>query len=85
MTPSMDESAVSRFLKSELSFYATVIVAVFSIAAMFFGLQGKIELLSQKLEYSTDTSTRLSSQLSGMEVRVGMVEKAIAVLQSKNL
>lgn len=64
-------------------FYATVIVAVFSFATMYFGLQNRIELLSQKLEHALQSYVDHGVRLSNIEMRITAIEKDLAILKVK--
>lgn len=77
----MDQSAVQKFLRSELSFYLTIIGAVMAFAGMYFGLSNRIDLLAQDLKYLNQTISANDSRVAALEIRITNNEKEILKLQ----
>lgn len=79
------ETKVSRFLRSEASFYFTIASAVMAFAAMYYGMTNQIALLTQELKFHTDaggkTETVLQAQITAQDIRLTAAEKAIIMLQ----
>jgi hypothetical protein len=73
-----NESTVHKFLRSEISFYATLIGAVLTIAGFYFGISNKIDLMAQKLDTHIEMTSSLPKQ-------VAQLETDVAVLQTKIL
>lgn len=83
-------SSVQRFLRSELSFYGTIIAAVFAITGLYFGMQSGIKdvgnslnLLSQRVEFSTGTFNDVAAKVSALDLRVSALETAHALLAAQ--
>ncbi len=52
-----DTTSVSKFLRSELSFYATLMIGVISVAGFYFAISNRIDLLTQELKFRTEGDT----------------------------
>lgn len=78
-----ENTAVQNFLRSELSFYGTIIVAVFTIAAMYFGMTNRIDLLAQKLDYANAENSEVRTSMAAVQIRITNLEKDVALLQSR--
>jgi hypothetical protein len=76
-------SSVQKFLRSELSFYGTIIAAVMAFAALYYGLSGRIDLLSQELRFHTESGNKYETALTALELRVTALEKAVLLLDKK--
>lgn len=70
------ESTIQKFLRSELSFYITLVSAVLTIAGFYFGITNQIALLTQKVENHIITTLYLPE-------KVASLSEQIAVLKSK--
>lgn len=70
------ETTVQKFLNSPISFFTSIVIAVFAFAGMYFGITNKIELMAQKIEYHI-------GQTADIPGRTSMLETAVAVLQAK--
>jgi hypothetical protein len=70
-------TVVQKFLRSELSFYATIVTAVLSIAGFYFGLTNQMNLMAQKIETHIDSTDYIPAQLAS-------VKENLAILLSKH-
>lgn len=76
-------SNFQKFLRSEVSFYGTVIAAVFAIATMYFGLAGRMDLLAQRVEFFTSSFSDLDSKLAALDGRVANCEKDTLLIKTQ--
>lgn len=76
-------TSVQKFLQSEVSFYITIVAAVFTIAAMYFGLTGRIDLLTQKLEFSNTVYNELDLRIKAIDQAHIEIQKELILLQAK--
>ena len=76
--PIENTSKIQQFLRSELSFYITLIGSVVAFAGMYNGISTKIEVMnanfSSHIEQGKDQN---------LNIRVGEIEKVIPVILSK--
>jgi len=70
-------SAIQKFLRSELSFYITLIGAVFAIAGFYFGISNKIELITERLETHMASTAYMSSQMALNTTKIAVLESKI--------
>jgi cell division protein FtsL len=70
-------TVVQKFLRSELSFYATIITAVLTIAGFYFGLTNQMNLMAQKIETHIESTEY-------MPLAVATIKEQIAVLVSQH-
>lgn len=74
----VNNNSIQKFLRSEMSFYGTIVVAVMTIATMYFGLTNGMNLINQKLEYFAGNYQDILSKYVALEVRVVAAEKNAA-------
>ena len=72
----MNESSIQRFLRSEISFYITLIGAVLAIAGFYFGLSNKIGVIVERL----DTHILNTSYIP---LKIAQISEDVAVLKSE--
>ena len=73
----MNETAVQKFLRSEISFYITVVSAVVAIAGFYFGISNQINLLAEKMDNHIKSTSEIPTD-------VEMLREKVAVLESKS-
>lgn len=71
-------SKIQQFLRSEVSFYFTVVGAVMAFAGMYNGLSTKIEVISANFESHIETGKD-----QNLNNRVTEVEKVIPVILNR--
>lgn len=76
-----NESTISRFLKSEISFYLTVLTALAAFVGLYYGLSNRIDLLSQEVRFHTGQSGTAEQQVKDLQARVTEIEKQIIILK----
>lgn len=81
MTDPQEQTTVTRILRSEVSFYGTIICAVLALAAVYYGLKADIALLTQEVRFHTSQSGEMEAKVTAVEVRLTAAEKDILVLK----
>jgi len=77
-----ETTTVTKILRSEVSFYGTIICTILSLAAIYFGLKSDIALLTQEVRFHTSQSDKIENQITALDVRVVATEKSIIILQN---
>lgn len=72
------ESTLQKFLRSEISFYISVVMALLAFAGLYFGLSNRIDLLAQEVKFYT---ADLPAKVAALESRVTANEKDILLLK----
>jgi hypothetical protein len=70
-----NQGNIQKFLRSELSFYITLIGAVLTIAGFYFGLSNQINLIAQKMEIHLE-------QTGAMPEKIAQMSEEIAILKT---
>ncbi len=68
-----NQTTVQRILRSELSFYGTIIAAVISIAAFYFGVTNQINLIAQKLDTHLEATAYMPLKLTEIGEKVAVL------------
>jgi hypothetical protein len=69
-----NQTAVQKFLRSELSFYITLIGAVLTIAGFYFGISNKIDLMAQRLDTHIEMTSEFPKQIAQLEKEVAVLK-----------
>ena len=74
-------TTVQKFLRSEVSFYLTIVGAILAFAGLYYGLSNRIDLLTQELHFHTEQSSKVDVEISSLGARLTTAERAIIILQ----
>ena len=69
----MENTNIQKFLRSELSFYGTIVAAVLSIAGFYFGITNQINLMAQKMESHIESTAYLPTTVSDIKENVALL------------
>lgn len=83
MTQRIENSNIQKFLRSELSFYITVGVALLAGAANYYGLTNQLALLSARVDNKAEQLVRMEVVLDAQQVLVNSMDKRINTLETR--
>lgn len=69
----MENTNVQKFLRSELSFYGTIVAAVLSIAGFYFGITNQINLMAQKMDSHIESTAYLPASMYEIKEKVAIL------------
>lgn len=83
MTQRIENSNIQKFLRSEVSFYITVGVALLAGAANYYGLTNQLALLSARVDNKAEQLVRMEVVLDAQQVLVNSMDKRINTLETR--
>jgi hypothetical protein len=83
MANKIENSNIQKFLRSELSFYITVGIALLAGAANYYGLTNQLALLSARVDNKAEQQAKIEVVLDSQQVLLNVLDKRITTLETR--
>lgn len=83
MNQRIENSNIQKFLRSELSFYITVGIALLAGAANYYGLTNQLALLSARVDNKAEQLVRMEVVLDAQQVLVNSMDKRMTTIEAR--
>lgn len=83
MTQRIENSNIQKFLRSELSFYITIAIALLAGAANYYGLTNQLALLNLKVDNKAEQQVKLEAISTAQQVFLNNLDKRLTAIETR--